>query len=315
MLMKLFFLKIIGFVSILLLTAWLFDHFANITVFNVKYRKFVFNSKWDYLKNRDNRIDILILGSSKGYLSYDPSVIDSLTGKKSFNMGTPMQSLKESYYILKEVLDSRKISFVIVDILWDILDSVPDMINAYSNYIHLSFSDRIGFSLHDDHFCFLVSSIFPIRVYSPKLVNSLSDLFKNNDKPIDSSRWYKGFYAETSIFSTEKEVEKATIFKKKISQFNYKYLHQIIELCKKTNCQLLFIISPVPEMVKKELVGKNHLHEDLKKVINGAHFFDYIYSQNLVHYNNNCFADQQHLNRIGARLFSCEISRIILQMQ
>jgi hypothetical protein len=49
------------------------------------------------------KIDILFLGSSTVYESCNPVIFDAETGERSFNAATPDQTLRESYYQLKEV--------------------------------------------------------------------------------------------------------------------------------------------------------------------------------------------------------------------
>ena len=57
--------------------------------------------KWNSIK--EEKYEKIILGSSKAYNAYNPSVLDSFFVGKTYNMATGSQHISESFFILKEI--------------------------------------------------------------------------------------------------------------------------------------------------------------------------------------------------------------------
>ena len=60
-------------------------------------------------------IDIVFLGASHAYRSFVPSVFDEKTGMNTYNVGTSSQTLKDSYYLLKEVFKTHDPKQVVLE--------------------------------------------------------------------------------------------------------------------------------------------------------------------------------------------------------
>ena len=55
-------------------------------------------NNWDSIKTNLNNYDLIFLGSSRGYCSFNPLIIDNNTELNSYNMCTSFQHIIESLY-------------------------------------------------------------------------------------------------------------------------------------------------------------------------------------------------------------------------
>lgn len=60
-------------------------------------------------------VELLVLGSSHAYSTFDPAVIREVTGKNSYNLATNSQSVVQAYFNLKEALRYQRPEVVILE--------------------------------------------------------------------------------------------------------------------------------------------------------------------------------------------------------
>src|SRR5437870_3052083 len=90
--------------------------------------------RWsEFYQQKKNSIDLLFLGSSHCYRSFNPAIFDEKLGTNSFNMASPSQSPLTSYYVLKEVLKRQSPKIVILEVFWYTFDTTNQYVNALYN--------------------------------------------------------------------------------------------------------------------------------------------------------------------------------------
>ena len=66
--------------------------------------------------HKSNPIDLIYIGTSSCENDINPEVIDSEIHLRSYNMGTPSQSLQSSYIGIKEAIKTKRIKYVVLTI-------------------------------------------------------------------------------------------------------------------------------------------------------------------------------------------------------
>ena len=84
----------------------------------------------EFYEQEPNSIDMVFIGSSHSYCTFDPEIIDPILGTSSWQLGTPLQHYDTSYYVLKEVLNYQKPKKVVLELYWDILKDEFEMKQA-----------------------------------------------------------------------------------------------------------------------------------------------------------------------------------------
>ena len=80
---------------------------------------------WDeYRAAANENIDTVIVGSSTGQRSFDPSVLDATLGTTTFNMATPAQELDDSYTAAKQAIEDHHVKRVILALDYESVSTV-----------------------------------------------------------------------------------------------------------------------------------------------------------------------------------------------
>jgi len=269
----------------------------------------LYNEKWSYLNNSVNKIDILILGSSKGFSGINPRIIDSVSHWRCYNMCTPLQCPKESYYILKYGIEHFQLKTIILDVYWNIFAEKPDLINAYENWIHLPEMEKLKFSLSDGNYEFPAAVGFPVIKYSVGInfKNIIPNLFYSLNKPLhDTAQWKLGFFGDKKKLTKNMRLKGGTILILPPLEESMKYLRLIDSICASSRCQLIVLETPVPVSTLKKYKGLDVFHKKIMQNIRNGNFifFDEPFPDSL-------FADYLHLNATGATVISSKIIPLI----
>ena len=66
-------------------------------------------SRWnEFYDLPKNSLDMVFLGSSHSYCTFDPENFDSVLGTSSYQLGMPLQHMDSTYFTLLEVLNYQK---------------------------------------------------------------------------------------------------------------------------------------------------------------------------------------------------------------
>lgn len=83
------------------------------------------NVMWDeYRAAAGESIDTVIVGSSTGQRSFDPSVLDATLGTTTFNMATPAQELDDSYTAAKQAIEDHHVKRVVLALDYESISTV-----------------------------------------------------------------------------------------------------------------------------------------------------------------------------------------------
>lgn len=67
-------------------------------------------SRWnEFYELPKNSLDMVFLGSSHSYCTFDPENFDSVLGTSSYQLGMPLQHMDSTYFTLLEVLNYQKL--------------------------------------------------------------------------------------------------------------------------------------------------------------------------------------------------------------
>ncbi len=277
--------------------------------------------------NQDN-IDILFLGSSHCYRSFDTSITDVEFGANTFNAGSSRQHLDASYALLVEANREYELSEVYVELYYFMLqddthETRTEMTSTYiiSDYMKPSIN-RIRFILQaggKEHWVngFVQAKRNGNKIFVPGYVSDLVKR-KHNDsykcyEYVDSSDGYysgKGFVASTqelSVEDTDFTSDITPIAANAISEDSKKSIIDIISYCQRENISLTFVSAPMPDAMLVN-VGDYDVYIRQVREFLAPYRIDY-YDFNLCkegYYSgqNDFYKDKDHLNLKGAQAFS-----------
>ena len=277
-------------------------------------------------------LDVVFIGSSHSYCTFEPDFFDRHLGTVSHQMGMPLQHADGSYFTLVEVFNYQKPKMVVMELYWDMLDSEYEPSQLDSLFAAM---DNEELKLR------FMQEVLPLSVSLKSLlpfINFQRDFF------MESSNEMKKFIEETYGVTEEKEVftydeyydKKGYIYTNKqmaesefgsTNQYNsfdgkswtmhptqQKYLDKIIALCRENGAELIFVTAPVAITSFERIKNYDFVHQAInsfaaKREIN---YYDYNlinHSLNLVSDDN--FQDDAHLNHSGVEIINLHFLDIL----
>lgn len=213
-----------------------------------------------YFYDKKPEVDTVLIGPSVVYSALNPKIFDEEMNKHTINFSTSAQDLVDSYYILDEVFDSRKIDNVILGIHpewqiykrshWEEQVALSSM-NTYDifkpslrkvNYFLNSFSPDDYASVFFKSYRYRGNKFAAVR----KLVNEHALLL--DDNILNEQKYYKGYvYSDEAMQNGYAGPVPENLILEKNAVINDKkmeYLLKIAELCQKNDVELTVVFPP-----------------------------------------------------------------------
>jgi len=323
--MKKFILKISFYALLLFGINWVVgQHLKTYETEDLKDAGLFFSQmRWEEYYKMDNNLDVLILGSSHAFRSYDPSIIEEELGMPNtvFNFGSAAQTPVTSYFVLEEVLSKHQPKAVILDVYVMTFTSDYQLDNGRYNYspmqdgVAKSTFLKEGFSLKEQ--AYLLA--FPSYVYRNYLKNKLN---KQLGKPyIPNNRGVyakRGFAYNRDTLALEKlrfdnQFSKFKIKPDQITKQNIAYTQRIIERCQAANIPIILVSSAMPIASVEHIENYGEITDFFaeKAATFKVSYLDYNVNRIGELKDEFHYFDDDHMNLAGAQLFSKSIAQYL----
>ncbi|XLS30776.1 hypothetical protein ACJD0Z_08070 [Flavobacteriaceae bacterium M23B6Z8] len=304
------------FMAINMILAFVYERPVKKAIANKTHKNYL---KWTDIHNHLQSYDIIIMGSSRAYTAYNPEILDSVTGLKSYNMGTSAQDIAETYYMLKELLEYQQPKFVVMDLFFPSSDTDHEYYQIFSNASFFNSGEQ-KFNLVTEGYGTegVVNYLLPIVKLKNYIKNDLSTILGPDRPEKKEDHWIRGFLYDTTIV-TEKQIEKFTPISnfKNTSfseeRFNF-YMKRIMSLLKDNNIKFITIHTPYPP-ARNAISSKRDEEDYFTKFTENNHLPFYDFNRMLPEMENADFSDYHHTNYKGARKVSIALGEIIKSTQ
>lgn len=317
---KTFFIKLISYsLLVFIINLGIGMIFKNDNAKKTKLGIFYPELRWNEFYSLEKKsIDIAFIGSSLCYRGFNPELIDSVTHKKSFNLGSSIQSITTTYFVLSELLKYQKPKTIYLDLTPRAFNLQGQLESVRYNYEFMH-SGESKTELYFDGLNFSEKIKFLFPTYYKR--DQLNSILKYAFKPIDTSKikdyYYKKGFVKSTKRMSQKELENKA---QDLQKFNWVesertdshllYFQKIIDLCKKNEIELVLTSAPWPKAFYSKL---NLLKfELLIQKISKANTINYLNFNKIdlplvdtLHFKDH------HLNHYGSRVFSHKIAEII----
>lgn len=295
----------------------------------------------------EQNIDMVYLGSSIGNRAYDPDVVDSYTGLRSFNLSSNSQPLIASYWGLERAIKTNPIKYVVLNLDYSNLESYESL-NAKVSYVQ-------AFSQYDNCISRLSNFILlarecglekkeSVNIFFPWIYNHVDlkrkaivanvrkklDANYASDHPESSDFISRGHFepknAEYKSVDLDKEAGtnskshyKINNPKKAVSRNAYKNFDKIINLCRDNNVQLIVTFAARPAFDSLSL-GNNYfeINDALRRYFKkqGVPFFDFnMLRKDFWTNDDKYYYNFEHMNQYGAESFSAAFARFFNMLE
>lgn len=295
----------------------------------------------------EQNIDMVYLGSSIGNRAYDPDVVDSYTGLKSFNLSSNSQSLIASYWGLERAIKTNPVKYVILNIdysslrKYEILNAKVSYVQALSQYDNL-LSRLLHFSTLARE-CGLKKKE-SVNIFFPWIYNHVplkrktitanirkkldanyasdhpgSDDFLDRGHFVPRNGEYESVDLDKKAGTNSTSYYKINNPEKVVSQDHYKNFDKIISLCRDNHVQLIVTFAPRPAFDTLSL-GNSYfeINDFLRRYFKkqGIPFFDFnMLRKDFWTNDDKYYYDFEHMNQYGAESYSAAFARFFNMLE
>jgi hypothetical protein len=241
--------------------------------------------------NKNDKYDIIILGSSHAYRGYNPVIFERY-GYKIYNLGSRSQSMMGSYVIAKNYISSKNCNTVIIDVYDRIfkttsIESISDMVQNLS-------SDKAATEVCARSNDPRAINLFTLRMYC-KLASPLNN---------DTDRLYKGFQpAEGQLHLPGSP--KSPIYE--TNRQSIRYFKKLVEYLHSQGIHIVVAEHPLPLVYTIYPLSHQQFIKDISPVLlkYSIPFYDYTYesTMNGIQY----FSDENHLAWRGVEKYNTHL--------
>lgn len=293
------------------------------------YNDFDPRIRWKEFYNQKN-IDIVFLGSSHAYRSFDPENFDMKLKCNTFNLGSSNQSAIESYFALKETLRCYKPKLIVLENYWVLYEKYESFNAATCIYDYLKnspvkFDMLINAFTPDQYLKAIFLSVRyhnnykDIQIIKENVANKIVDKDQLTTKKSKTEEVYKakGYVANKNV-ATFKQLNEENFFKNNApgewDEKRFLYLNKIIKLCKEKNVPLVLITAPLPPTTMKIVKNYDIIHKKFNDIANqyNIDYIDYnLINRDLEFLSDKDFKDDHHLNVEGANIMNQHLVNIL----
>ena len=259
-----------------------------------------------------NQNEFIIVGSSSTYNALNPTIMDEITGKDSYNLATPAQSLEDTYYLVKNIYEKYTPQNIIIGLNTPLFQFEQD--NEASRIL-LSVLDNSWSKIEYFFSCFDIYEFFyffnkePLSFslmhiidgeYLYNLIN-YKELEKQINKEINQNT--KGYISNEKEYSEDVKIE----YYFDVSRENERYLKKIVKLCKEKGSNIILFTAPLSPTQKNSTEELQQYNEYLNNIANEYDIINLDFNllkKELFPHTYEYFADDLHIRHTGAEIVS-----------
>lgn len=240
-------------------------------------------------------VDVLFVGSSHTYRSFDPRRFEQL-GLTSYNLGSTAQAPLNTYYLLKRYAPQFQPRLAIVELYYGVLqtDGLESFFDLCTNLPISPELAEMAAAVRHPHAINCLAGTLLQRLRAP--YGSLTQ------REIEGETYVPGGYCE-SFGVWEEGRDAAEPIEIRIRAQQVRYAGRFLYSLKQRGCEVLLVVQPLPEDVLDRVVNYDEYSEAIRTLARQA-------GVDLVDFNSvlrldsgTDFKDDHHLNAYGVRKF------------
>ena len=278
------------------------------------------NLRWRvFYKLPENSIDILFMGNSHSFYSFEPLIIDKLLNTNSYTVGVGGENIVLSYYELREILKYQHPEVIVLETFTMEMSELSTGDPFYFEFIDAGMWNGNKLAVANRYLTpDTMYMIFPalrtrilwedLSPYKQELKNKMSDVFSLAPDKF-------GRRGASPNFRVIKEEEYQTILKQPPSEHrippivNRIYLEKFYDLCRKNNIQLVLTSTP---MAGEPIRNERYVPYDVTHFAETQDIPYITYNPSL--FNHLHFVNVDHVNEFGAMITSITMAALLAEI-
>jgi hypothetical protein len=241
-------------------------------------------------------IDLLFIGSSHCYRSFDPRIFAS-SGLTSFNMGSTSQSPLNTYYLLNEYLNDLKPQLVIYEVYFPIFEGngLESFYDLLANVPLSTEVVKMGLATRHPHAVNAITA--RLLSFSNK---HLSDI---HQKGISGDNYVSGGFVSSKLVLADSSFGEPRFLD--IEKMQLSYLKKVIRLVREGGSDIMLVVAPMPDEWLANMMNYGEVSDKIQSIADqmSVPYYDFNRIVKLDTYRH--FSDTDHLNASGVEVFNC----------
>ncbi|MFZ4401905.1 MAG: hypothetical protein ACOYO1_17885 [Bacteroidales bacterium] len=264
------------------------------------YKKASYGHTYSRMKEAQQTkdIDILFLGSSHSYRSFDPRIFLK-AGFKTFNLGSSAQTPIQTKVILNQYIDNLNPKLIIYSVSPGLfsVDGIESTLDFIANGL-IDYESIKMFLQQKD-----------IKVFNSLIFRFYKNIFNKNKNDIEDSikgkdRYITGGYVEREMAYFQHKTNEPHLINLNLKQIQS--FEDIIDIIHKHKIKLILVQVPITNSIYKSIINNDTIN---KKMSNYAEYYNF---NELIKLDDSLhFYDSHHLNQIGVKVFNAKLIEIL----
>ncbi len=213
-----------------------------------------YGSLWEqYLREPENSLDLLFLGSSIAYCDVAPAWIWEESGLRSWVMAGPEQTLSLTYYYLREALKTQKPKLVVLEASALFFDKYQNYSRANVSTMPLS-ANRLRATLRAVEKAEWKGLLFPLYNYHGRWTEVRREELEEHLHPRQDA--LAGYMPLSRALPQTPRVNEDRVLQEAVYRENLRWLGRLREYCRKKETRLLLYLSPSAARTPPELTER-----------------------------------------------------------
>lgn len=309
--MKKFLIKLILYLFSIIIVCYTVQYFVDAGFYKYTADDYLV---WNKIFFGKAEADIIINGSSRALVEFDPKIIEDSTHLTCFNIGvnggelTTIKSRWDSYLAY-----NKKPKFLIKNFDIILFDEENFIVNKEKYLPYLS-KYTVSSNLETIDAKIWLEKIIPLFKY--RGLNHLISLgIKSYFNMIDKieTKSYKGYTPvnknwDYSFAKIKARHKKGIFIPDKRFQFGFKYFIELNNECKKSGVKLIIVHAPMYYELQEMLPQMDSIINVMEQLARKNHFQFWDYSKDSLSFSKEYSYNSEHLNKKGAEIFSKQLA-------
>ncbi|WP_425077079.1 hypothetical protein [Psychroserpens sp. S379A] len=311
--MKKFLLKIFVFALPIIITAYFIDVFISTNLKKSNGFAFKEYTTWNAVLDGKLEADVLIYGSSRAWVHFDPKIIEDSLNLSVYNLGIDgntfnMQHLRHKLALKhnkqpKLIIHSIDVTTLQKGNFFNSKQILPYML--WNNDFFEATSEYPNYSYFDYK--------LPLIRYQSKTDAITMALNMSLGTQSNEPERIKGYEGQDRTWNSDFKKAKKKMKKYEIefdSDLEQKF-NAYLKECKDKNIEVLFVYSPVYIEGQEFIKNKEGILDYYKSLAEAYDFLFFDFSEDELCYDKKYFYNARHLNKQGAEIFSRKVANLI----
>ncbi|MBN8703567.1 MAG: hypothetical protein J0M08_10910 [Bacteroidetes bacterium] len=264
-----------------------------------------------------SKLDVLFIGPSFSYCGINTPLFDSITELNSYNLGVASAGVNYYELLLANFLSTHAEypTYIFFNVTPITFCENSDAWNLYPIHRYLTPSVSNEYLLFNDYISFHDF----IKLIRKSFFKSVQTIFNTNSADVSAiaikkelMKKNKGYSPNNSAYNNleEKENEqKYTQYKKySFDEEKYKRFIQLLKRCK--DAGITPVVHETPTFELKKFYSENYINDYNKKLLLlSSYNVTYLIKEPIEMNNKNLFASIDHLNTVGANIYTNYLSK------